>query len=368
MLLSLAAAPSPAAAAPWKVGFMAVSWSLEDVRQRMDAAVWYPTLSSRGRSAIALSQRSFRAVRNAAPAPGPFPLLLISHPTSGDRFTVHDTAQALAEAGFVVAALTHPGDNINHMPDVLTWTQFDGRCRDMRRLTDLVLTHEKLGPSIDHARVGALGYDAGATTALLLGGALPDCSGLDAWCGDSAADRDPYCNKWARHRIAADLCSRLPLTKSLADTRVKAVAAVSPVFPMLMTIPGLRHFHPALLLVSTAGGGDGSRKDESLPRRFPITPEHYHSPAPGVSALTAPCQGSLDDELSDMCLSVDSRTRQELHEAFMPVLIRFFTNNLVLGTPRIIPDPPDLTPPPRPEETAPPADEKKQSRGRRQRR
>ncbi len=367
MLFCLAAAAVPVSADPWKVGFMATSWSLGEARERMDAALWYPTLSRRAASTVTLSSRGFRAVRNADPAPGPFPLVLISHPTSGDRLTVHDTASELAAAGFVVAALTHPGDNIDHMPDVLTWTQFDRRCRDMGRLADLVLAHGKLAPSIDPTRVGVLGYDAGATTALLLGGALPDCSGFDAWCGDDAPDRDPYCNKWSRRRIAAELCSRLPLTKSLADTRVKAVAAVSPAFPMLMTAPGLRFFHPALLLVATAGS-QGGKTDETLVRRFPITPEHYRSPAADVRALTAECPDSLRDELPDMCLSVDSRTRQELHRDLMPVLVKFFTNNLVLGTPRTIPDPPDLTPPAQAEEQTPPPEEKKKSRGKRHRR
>ena len=38
-------------------------------------------------------------------------LVLISHGTSGSLSSHYDTALALAEAGFVVAALTYTGDN-----------------------------------------------------------------------------------------------------------------------------------------------------------------------------------------------------------------------------------------------------------------
>ena len=39
------------------------------------------------------------------------PLVLISHGTAGSEASHYDTALALADAGFVVAALTHTGDN-----------------------------------------------------------------------------------------------------------------------------------------------------------------------------------------------------------------------------------------------------------------
>src|ERR1700756_2723862 len=77
--------------------------------EMLEVGIWYPS--------------------NAAPlleAAGPFtqevatdgaiegvglPLVVISH-GSGSAYLAHyDTALALAQAGFIVAALTHPGDN-----------------------------------------------------------------------------------------------------------------------------------------------------------------------------------------------------------------------------------------------------------------
>ncbi|MDO5535985.1 MAG: hypothetical protein Q4F72_00440 [Desulfovibrionaceae bacterium] len=324
---------------------MSMSYSLPEEGLRLDAAVWYPTNSRRSSSTVRMQGWSFRAVKNAAPAEGRFPLVLVSHPSAGSRFTAWNTAMALAGEGFVVAALTHPMDNLDHMPYVLTWDLFERRCKDLSRLADLILVHERLAPVLDAGRVGVLGYGAGATTALLLGGALPDCSGWENFCEDTVSSRDPYCNKWAHGRISTELCPRLPLTRSLADTRVKAVCAVAPRFAMLMTDKALRHFHPALLLVTTDTQQTHERKEiAGLERRFPIPPEHFRVRTESALSLLAECPEEMRDELPDMCLTVDSDVRSSLHRQFMPVLVHFLNSNLALGTPRFIPAPPDLAP------------------------
>ena len=87
---------------------------------------------------------------------------------------------------------------------------------------------------------------------LYLGGALPDCSGWPAFC--ASEKNSVYCNSWAEKRISEKFCSALPLTKSLADTRVKAVAAASPDFSMLLSRESLRYFYPPLLAGDSAQG------------------------------------------------------------------------------------------------------------------
>ena len=64
----------------------------------------------------------------------PRPLIIISHGNGGDFRSHHDTAAALAKAGFVVVALTHTGDN---------W-------RDQSRATDLVGRTRQLSVVIDY--------------------------------------------------------------------------------------------------------------------------------------------------------------------------------------------------------------------------
>src|SRR3984957_14502895 len=72
-------------------------------------AIWYPSDSPAVDSPLGMFVQS---VATDAPVSGKqLPLVLISHGTSGSLASHYDTALALAKAGFVVAALTHTGDN-----------------------------------------------------------------------------------------------------------------------------------------------------------------------------------------------------------------------------------------------------------------
>ncbi len=350
-----------ACAVPYKVGFLTLSHADQENGIRLDIAVWYPTESKKSPSLIRGLPVPFRAVRKASPAEGSFPLILLSHPSSGTRFSAYDTAMELAKDGYVAAAVTHPKDNINHMPDALSWKLFADRVSDLSKTADLLLAHETLSSCIDASRIGVLGFDAGATAALIMGGALPSCENWKDYCRETSSDRDFYCNGWAKPRITKDICGKLPLTKSLADTRIKAVCAVQPSFGMLLTEKALKYFHPALLLVrseekkaDSKTGKKAEGKKEigrdlvGMEKRFQMPPEEFRISTSAEGALLAPCPEALADELPDLCYSLSVQQRRELHEEFMPALKRFWNNNLKNCALRTIPEPPDLTPPPPP--------------------
>jgi len=71
--------------------------------------IWYPTNSPSGLSVIGLSAQ--RVATNGAVAGRSLPLVVVSHGNRGLASSHSDTALALASAGFVVAAVTHTGDN-----------------------------------------------------------------------------------------------------------------------------------------------------------------------------------------------------------------------------------------------------------------
>src|SRR5579871_4457836 len=69
------------------------------------AAVWYPANAPERPMPMGPYAQS---AAPGAPVAGPgHPLIVISHGTGGGEFDHMDTARALAEAGFVVAAITH---------------------------------------------------------------------------------------------------------------------------------------------------------------------------------------------------------------------------------------------------------------------
>lgn len=348
----------------YRVGLRTLGFWLPDDGVRLDVNVWYPTNWTPRE--LRFPPWRVEAALNGEAVAGRFPLIVLSHPSAGTRFSYHDTAAWLAEHGFVVAAPTHAHDCMRNMDQLHTWQQFAGRLKEVGTLIDLLLRHEKLGGSIDPQRIGFLGFGAGGTTGLLLGGALPDCERLDVYCA-AAEPRDPYCNSWARRQMVK-LCNKLPLTVSPADTRIKVVAAVNPTHLMLFD-EGLRWYHPRLLLVSATQDGDSdSRLTEDLAHRLGRRARFLHLPDADAGALLAPCPASLAEELPELCLSVTPQERSRQQDLLRRELLSFFLH--WLGSSEnipVIPAPPDLTPKPEPAPAAAPV-EKPSAKERRKRR
>lgn len=307
---------------------------------RFDINVWYPT-DSRRRRLLDYQGWTFRAGYRVDVREGRHPLILFSHPSSGNRFTHHDVAQGLAARGFIVAAVTHPFDNLDTMRNPYSIVMFARRVRDLSETLDLLLADETFGPHIDQARVGVAGLGSGATAAFLLGGALPDCSLWKNLC-QKMDTRDPYCNPWAREAVEKNICPDLPMRASLADTRFKAVAAVEPGFGFLFSPDALVHYHPATLLVF----GDRDEYESVgmeriiLPGRFGRGVETRYVNRTSLGAFMSPCPDHLARELPELCLGVDEDTRAFAQDRLVAYLADFFTRMLVNSVPRTLPDPP----------------------------
>src|SRR3546814_8676677 len=101
-------------------------------------------------------------------------MVVISHGTGGGGMSHADTALALAEAGFVVAAPTHTGDNCRDDSAVGTSDWLVDRSRHISRVTDFMTDSWTNHARLDGERVGVFGLSAGATTALIVMGGVPD--------------------------------------------------------------------------------------------------------------------------------------------------------------------------------------------------
>ena len=162
-----------------------------------------------------------------------------------------------------------------------------------------------------------------------------------------------YCNTWARERMES-LCKNLPLTRSLADTRIRAIAAVAPGFGMLFSRQSFHWFYPPLLIM--AAPNDSLNNPALHARRiFELMdkkPRWLSLPQADTGALMAPCPESLAMELPELCRSVTEETRGTIHRRMTESLGDFFLHYLgnAQNLPQI-PPPPDLTP--RPQKIAP---------------
>lgn len=293
---------------------------------RLDVSIWYPSL--RNAKDLTYPPWTISGAFNGKPAEGKFPLLILSHDTSTDRFAHHNLAAWLAQAGFVVAAPSHSRDFMDNMDDLFTFEQLGRRVEEMGNTIDMVLGQKDLGAVVDKERIGIIGFGSGGAAALLAGGALPDCGGWPEYCGH-AGEQDVYCSPWARDRMNI-LCQSFPLKASLANRRVKAIAAISPGYGMLFDSESFRCFHPPLLLV--CAGRDqfnASRLHcEPLARKLGQRARFLALPDADAGALMAPCPPGLAAELPELCQSVEPQRREAIHHELRNAILAFFAHYL----------------------------------------
>lgn len=349
----LCAAPAPAAVENGiRIGIKTLGLWQMHTQVRADLTVWYPT--ERAPSDLSYGPWTLRAARNAKELPGLFPLLLISHDSPGTRFSHHGTAEALVRSGFVVAALTHHGDNMDDMGHLFTLEQLRARATQISAVLDTLLSSPETQSFIDPQRIGLIGFGVGASTALLLTGAVLDGTNWSLYCRQAETD-DPYCAPWAAARMN-NMAASLPLRNFPTDPRIRAVALAAPAYGMLFSRESLRGLHVPLLLLRAerdrinrlSPRGDALKEDMPRPIEYAVLPDA------DASSLMSACPPSLLRELPDLCSNLPPERRALVHRRLNTALSRFFLERL--GQPGS--EPPaevSASPPPEPKAQIPPA-------------
>ena len=103
----------------------------------MAGAVWSPCAAPA--QVVKLHGLAAPGVLDCPIAGDRLPLVVISHGTNGWFGAHHDTAEALADAGFVVAAINHPGDSVLSESRVDPLSIAVTRPTDIKRLVDFML-------------------------------------------------------------------------------------------------------------------------------------------------------------------------------------------------------------------------------------
>ena len=216
-------------------------------------ALYYPT--SAPESTLVLGPFTLQVAMQAAPEAQVKGLILLSHGTGGSELGHSQLALALARAGYLVAALRHPGDNWQDRSLLFKAHEryFDERPRQASQVLDALLrdpdwanriTRDAQGP-----RVGALGHSAGGYTVLALAGGAPDLQRLAGHCSTQAALDPIFCGLGARAQAVMPPTTTPP-PPNLRDARVRAVVAMSPVGAVFSAASLAAVRLPALVVVA----------------------------------------------------------------------------------------------------------------------
>jgi predicted dienelactone hydrolase len=191
---------------------------------------------------------SIQGVKDCPVTGTKLPLVIVSHGRGG-WFGGHDgVVEALADAGFVVAAINHPGDNGNDRSQSDSLSVLASRPADIIRLLDFMLNDWKDRAAIDRAKIGFFGFSAGAFTGLVLAGGNPDFRRIAPFCTESRKSLD--CEQFR----SDDIPSNLP-----REPRIRAAVLADTPLNYMFTQEGLVGIQiPLLIWRSELGGGNVS--------------------------------------------------------------------------------------------------------------
>ncbi|WP_332659363.1 alpha/beta hydrolase family protein [Brevundimonas sp.] len=254
------------------------------------------------------------------PSGAPHPLIVISHGNGGWYRGHYDTAEALAGAGFVVAALTHPGDNWR---DDSQSTQLSARPRHVSLLIDH-MTQDWSGPvAIDPGRIGAFGFSAGGFTVTAIAGGVSDPLLILRHCEEQP--------QVFACRLLAQRPLPVPTWRPVGhDPRVKAAVIAAPALGMAFTDESLAAVQIPIQLWQAAD-------DEILPTPFNVEPirdrlgrppEYHHVADATHYDFLPPCAPAMREALPVLCASKPGFDRTAFHRQLNQEVVRFFRETL----------------------------------------
>ncbi len=288
--------------------------------------IWYPCAGTPQEvplGALAVGPNvSLPGVKDCPVAATKLPLIVFSHGRGAWFGAHHDTAEALADAGFVVAAISHPGDNGKDDSNSNGVSSFASRPADMIRLLDFLLHDWKDKATIDPSKIGFFGFSKGAHTGLVLIGAKPDYERLANVCQEKTG-------------VCQELHDGAARPHPPQDSRITAAVIVDPATGTVFTAETLAAIKvPIQYWRSTLGGpgvGDGSgtaRVAALLPR----TSELHVVPTAHFGFL-APCSSKLAAAIPRICADKpEGFDRLAFHREFNASIERFFREQLIAGS------------------------------------
>ncbi|MDR2726712.1 MAG: dienelactone hydrolase family protein [Deltaproteobacteria bacterium] len=317
-------------------GFRTIGiWSDED-RVRLDLCVWYPVRHPP--ATVRYGGWLLQVNRRATPLEGPFPLVIISHGSPGNRFAHHNLAASLAGQGFVVVAPTHQEDNAHNMRHLYTARQLTRRLDEIRQTIAKICVEPEIGPLIDPNRIGLIGFDSGGAAALLSIGGRISPAAWEQWKADAPPDA-PYLYPWAKPRLDA-LAADPSLHHLHAYNRIRCAIVAAPAYSMLFDPASLARIQAPVMLLATEQDpiNPAPHRLRTLRDKLPLPPDMALIRGADPIALMARPEGRSVDVLPGYA-DPGAKQRQQIFDQLNSAVSGFFLRTI--GNPNL----PPLAPP-----------------------
>jgi predicted dienelactone hydrolase len=235
------------------------------------------------------------------------PLIVMSHGRRGWFGGQHDTAAALADAGFVVAALNHPGDTWRDTSRTDSLSVLVERPTDMKRLIDYMVDVWPDGSRIDAQRIGLYGFSFGGYTGLVVIGGNPDLrKGL------------PNCETLSLRACKELENGELPDQPITHDPRVKAAVIIDPFPAFVLPEENLKEITVPVQLWSSdpAQNADGLSGccAAAINQRLPTKPDYHFVENAKHYSFLATCTPKETQATPAICTDAPGFDRADFHK------------------------------------------------------
>ena len=287
-------------------------------------AVWSPCAEPDGK--IEIDPFIIDGVKNCPVSGAQRSLVVVSHGYGGSFFSHRDTADALANAGFVVAAINHSDDNyqIRGGPNDKI-SALATRSTDIKRLIDYMRQQWGGHLALAADKVGFFGFSRGGYTGLVLAGAQPDFYRLPPLPSSPcvATPDSPACGQVSQNFQAL---LALPLAH---DNRIKAAVVADPL-SMVFTAESLKNVTIPIQLWASAYGGDGVTPESvaAVRRNLPTAPDWHVAENAAHFGFLVPCPPALLAEKLEICRDQPGFDRVAFHTDFNAQVLAFFRQHL----------------------------------------
>lgn len=282
------------------------------------AMVWSPCANAPDTSEI--GPYIVQAIADCAITDQSLPLVVISHGYGGSLLGHHDTATALADAGFVVLTLNHPGDFYDDDSGAHQLDIFESRPHDVSRAISFMQESWSMRKNLDPDAVGVMGFSRGGTTALILSGAVPSIP----------ASAERFCSEWWSfvhwqcRQLKADEARITPH----ADPRIRAAVVMDPL--NLFDASGLQSAHTPVQLWASENGGDGVEFQhvKAIRTSLPQVRDYRVARGAGHFAYLAPCTPAFKESAPGICEDPEGFDRISWHREMNAAVVDFFKRQL----------------------------------------
>lgn len=281
--------------------------------------VWSPCDAPAGE--VRVRGRVFPGTKDCPLPAGKRPLIVLSHGRTGWSGGHHDTAAALADAGYIVAAVDHTIDSnaskTSRIEDIAYLTE---RPADVKHLIDFMLGASPFAAAIDPARVGFFGFSRGGYTGLVLVGGKPNGELAQAACAASSK--------------AAALCGQIQAGKFpqdfVTDPRIKAAVLADPAPAFFFGREDLKNVSAPVQLWASEQGGRDASAEATAKIGDALTPKMNVNIVRNAAhfAFLAPCPAEATKSEPEFCADGAGFDRTSFHKQFNADLVAFFRQRL----------------------------------------